>query len=101
MLFCKKRCFFCGLLNHKSIRCLKVSNPPSHKEICKKSWLYFVLIKFIMYLPVLGIISVNTVVVNTVLQFVLLVEISYLDLTISLQVIWQIIKPTFYCKQPW
>ena len=52
-----------------------------------------------MHLHARGTISVNTVMVNTILQFVLLIKISYIDLTISLQIIWQIIKPTFYCKQ--
>ena len=33
---------FCGLLNHKSIKCLKVSNPAARKEICKKSTLCFI-----------------------------------------------------------
>ena len=70
----KKPCVFCELLNHKSI---------------------------IMHLHVHVTISVNTVVINTILQFVFLIKISYLSLTISLQIIWQIIKPTFYCKQPW
>ena len=52
-----------------------------------------------MHLHARKTISVNTVMVNTILQFVLLIKISYIDLTISLQIIWQIIKPTFYCKQ--
>ena len=38
----KKPCVFCGLLNHKSIKCLKVSNPAARKEICKKSTLCFI-----------------------------------------------------------
>ena len=35
-----------------------------------------------------GTISVNTVIVNTILQFVLLIKISSLDLTIGLKIIW-------------
>ena len=32
----KKPCVFCGLLNHKSIKCLKVSNPVARKrKVCK------------------------------------------------------------------
>ena len=33
----KKPFVFCGLLNHKSIKCLKVSNPAALKDICKRS----------------------------------------------------------------
>ena len=56
----KKPCVFCELLNHKSI---------------------------IMHLHVHVTISVNTVVINTILQFVFLIRINYLDLTINLQII--------------
>ena len=38
----KRPCVFCGLLNQKSIKCLKVSNPAARKEICKKSRLCFI-----------------------------------------------------------
>ena len=33
----KKACAFCGLSNHKSHKCLKVTNPSARKEICKKN----------------------------------------------------------------
>ena len=38
----KKPCVFCGLLRHKSVKCLKVSNPAARKEICKESRLCFI-----------------------------------------------------------
>ena len=55
----KKPCVFCGLLNHKSIKCLKVSNPVARKrKVCKNvrklhvrkvDYILFVLIKIIMH----------------------------------------------------
>ena len=33
----RRVCVFCGLSNHKSHKCLKVTNPSARKEICKKN----------------------------------------------------------------
>ena len=38
----KKLCVSCGLLNHKSIKCLKAPNPAARKETCRKSRLCFI-----------------------------------------------------------
>ena len=82
----KMPCVFCRLLNHKSIKCLKsVTQLHAKKYVRKVDYVLFVLIKIIMHLHVRGTISVNTVVVNAILQFALLIKISYLDLTTSLQ----------------
>ena len=98
----KKPFVFCRLLNHKSIKYLKESNPAARKEICKKSRLCFT------YFDKNHNASGCTWDYNSKhcggkrnIAMVLLIKISYLDYAISLHIIWQIIKPTFYCKQPW
>ena len=100
-----KQCVFCNLKNHKSYKCLRVTEPVARKQILKQNKNCFICFVFGSPKIVIGTINAKNAIDNTISVFVPFLITKEIDSTqmkktmkILAQITSQPIREVFCCK---